>query len=229
MSNRTAALLGGNLYCAHCGCRLTTSRHKYADGYRPLYVCYHRSRRLNDCDGACTYHGDIIDDAVLSAVKTIFANIGGSPDEERTKRAYESAMKSNREEQRKLAASLEKDKKQLEALQDEIAKSLVGESVYSADDLSAAIKKFKERISENEARMSELKEYENNKKAQSDSIIPAYKIFRTWATEFEESSFEAKKMIISQLFSQIEVDKEYKVHMKVNILYKQFCEGWITA
>ena len=121
------------------------------------------------------------------------------------------------------------EKNQLEALQDEIAKSLVGESIYSADDLSAAIKKFKERISENEARMSELKEYENNKKAQSDSIIPAYKIFRTWATEFEESLFEAKKMIISQLFSQIEVNKEYKVHMKVNILYKQFCEGWITA
>ena len=229
MSNKTEALLGGNLYCAHCGCRLTTSRHKYADGFRPLYVCYHRSRRLNDCDGACTYHGDIIDDAVLSAVKMIFANIGGSPDEERIKRAYESAMKNNREEQRKLAASLEKDKKQLEALQDEIGKTLVGESLYSADDLSAAIKKFKDRISEDEARMTELKEYEIDKKAQSDSIIPSYKIFRTWATEFEESSFEAKKMIISQLFSRIEVNKDYKIHMEMNILYKQFCEDWIMT
>ena len=229
MSNRTAALLGGNLYCAHCGCRLTTSRHKYASGFKPLYICYHRSRRLNDCDGAATYHGDVIDEAVLAAVKTIFANIGGSPDEERVKRAFEASIKSNREEQRRLMVSLEKDGKQLEALQDEIGKTLVGESIYSAEDLSAAIKKFKERIDGNKARLKELKEYENDQKAQSESIIPAYKILKSWAAEFEGVSFEAKKMIISQLFSRIEVDKDYKIRMEMNVLYKQFCDGWIAT
>ena len=127
-----------------------------------------------------------------------------------------------------LGGRSEKDSKQLEALQDEIGKTLVGESIYSAEDLSAAITKFKERIDVNKTRLKELKEYENDQKAQSESMIPAYKILKSWAAEFEGVSFEAKKMIISQLFSRIEVNKDYKIHMEMNVLYKQFCDGWIA-
>ena len=55
MSNRGKALLSGNLYCAHCGHRLTGSRHietfHKKDGTvsrkeHGIYVCYHNSRKL---------------------------------------------------------------------------------------------------------------------------------------------------------------------------------------
>ena len=224
MSNRTSALLGGNLYCAHCGCRLTTSRHKYASGFRPIYVCYHRTRRLNDCDGPTLYHGEVVDEAVMDAVKLIFSNLGGEPDEERIKLAYEHAVKTNKEEQKKTELALEKDKKQLEALKAEIGKVLIEESKYSEDDLSSALETLKARVAAGETRLADLKAFETDKKLQSESIIPAYKIFRTWAAEFEESSFEAKKIIINELFSRIEVGAGYKVNMEMNATYKQFCD-----
>ena len=67
MTNKGRALLNGNVFCAHCGCRLATTRYKedyrYKDGREEhreyvRYICYHRSRGLNDCDGASTYKGD---------------------------------------------------------------------------------------------------------------------------------------------------------------------------
>ena len=66
----------------------------------------------------------------------------------------------------------------------------------------------------------------NEKKQLSESIIPAYRQFRTWADEFEEASFQAKKMIANQIFSRIEIGKGYVMHYEVNFTYKQFCEEW---
>ena len=74
MSNKGKALLSGNIFCAHCGCRLVTSRYKESyikhDGTSsgieyPRYVCYHRSRGLNDYDGASTYNAEKVDGVVM--------------------------------------------------------------------------------------------------------------------------------------------------------------------
>ena len=79
MTNKGRALLSGNVFCAHCGCRLSTSR--YVERYRRLdgtmyekeygrYICYHRSRGLNDCDGATTYIAEKIDEAIMKVNNT---------------------------------------------------------------------------------------------------------------------------------------------------------------
>lgn len=65
-------LLSGNIFCAHCGGRLTVSR--YQDRYtrkdgteyrvdQLKYTCYHKSRKLNDCDGQTSYIAETIDKA----------------------------------------------------------------------------------------------------------------------------------------------------------------------
>ena len=88
MSNKGKALLSGNIFCAHCGCRLVTSRYKESyikhDGTSsgieyPRYVCYHRSRGLNDYDGASTYNAEKVDGVVMGIMREIFANISGCP------------------------------------------------------------------------------------------------------------------------------------------------------
>ena len=235
--NRGKELLSGNIYCAHCGCRLTGSRHidkhVLADGTvkkkeSGIYVCYHRSRKLNDCDGATTYYSDRVDKAVLEAMRYIFSNIAGCPEEEKIKEAYQKSVELNKLEQKKLSAQLDKDTKQVEALRLEIGKALIGESKYSSEDLSTAILTLRNRIDETRKRLSELSNEEEEKKKTSASILPAYKQFSTWASEFEEASFKAKKMIVSQLFSRIEVGKGYKIHLEMNLTYKQFCEDWMT-
>ena len=61
-----------------------------------------------------------------------------------------------------------------------------------------------------------------------DTIIPAYKQFRSWSVEFYESSLEVKKMIASQLFSRITVNCNYELTIELNFTYRQFLEDWLA-
>ncbi|MGN1409137.1 MAG: recombinase family protein, partial [Eubacteriales bacterium] len=196
MSNKGRALLSGNIFCAHCGCRLATSRYKERyikrDGTSsgteyPRYVCYHRSRGLNDCDGASTYNAEKVDSAVMDVMRKIFSNISGCPEEEKIQEAYKNAMAANHAMQKKLEAELQKNVKQLENLRGEIAKSLIGESIYNKEDLSIALDGIKAKIAENEKSLARLKDEDNQKKLLADSVMPAYRQFRSWAEEFEDA------------------------------------------
>lgn len=236
-SNKSQSLLGGNLFCGHCGCRLVASRRTektvHKDGSVKernygIYVCYHRSRGLNDCDGATTYIADRVDKCVLQTVHEIFANIAGCPEEEKIQLAFKRSVEASRLEQLKLTEQIAKDEKQLDTLRAEIANALTGNSVYTSEDLSTAITAVRTRIDESRERLKTLQDEEEQKKVMSDGIIPAYRRFRTWALEFDETSLEGKKMIINELFSRIELSKDYKVRCYVNFTYKQFCTEWAT-
>lgn len=235
MTNKGKTLLNGNVYCAHCGCRLATSRYREeytkSDGTKVnreygRYICYHRSRGLNDCDGATTYNADKIDQSVIEAMRAIFARISGCPAEEKIQAAYKQSIASNHQMQRKLECDLQKDKTQLESLRLEIAKVLTGDSIFTQDDLMIAINALKSRIEEAESKLISLKSEDAEKKTVSEGIIPAYRQFKSWAEEFEAASWKAKKMIASQLFSRVEIGKGYTIHLVMNMTYQQFCEEW---
>lgn len=235
MTNKGKTLLNGNVYCAHCGCRLATSRYREeytkSDGTKVnreygRYICYHRSRGLNDCDGATTYNADKIDQSVIEAMRAIFARISGCPAEEKIQVAYKQSIASNHQMQRKLECDLQKDKTQLESLRLEIAKVLTGDSIFTQDDLMIAINALKSRIEEAESKLISLKSEDAEKKTVSEGIIPAYRQFKSWAEEFEAASWKAKKMIASQLFSRVEIGKGYTIHLVMNMTYQQFCEEW---
>ncbi len=235
-SNKSQALLAGIIHCGHCGCRLATSRGitKYtrADGTeynstKGRYVCYHRSRGLNDCDGMSVYDADRIDGAAIEAITQIFASITGCPEEAKIKQAQKKAVADLQLMQKKYAEQIEKDTKQLEVLRGEIAKAITGESLYTQEDLATAMRTLRDRITEAEKEIDRLKQEETYKKAVSESIIPAYKQFRSWSIEFHEASMEAKKMIVTQLFSKVTVNKNYEIKYELNFTYRQFCEDWI--
>ncbi len=131
----------------------------------------------------------------MEAMRQIFASISGCPQEEKIQSAYKKMMAGNHHLQQKLEAEIQKDTKQLENLRAEIVKALSGDSVYTQEDLATALQALRSKLAESQKRLEELKAEDAEKKAMSDGILPAYKQFRTWAVEFEESSFEAKKMI----------------------------------
>lgn len=237
MTNKGKTLLNGNIYCAHCGCRLATTsyteRYKRKDGslyekQSSRYVCYHRSRGLNDCDGATTYIADKIDKAIIKAMRTIFANISGCPQEEKIAEAYKSVIAGNHKLQQKLNYELQRDAAQLESLRLEIGKALIGESVYTQEDLATAISALRKKISDNQEKLEELKQEDAGKKAISDNIIPAYRQFKTWSEEFDAAPLQMKKMIASQLFSRIEIGKGYEIHLELDTTFKTFCDEWVS-
>ncbi len=237
-TTKSKLLLSGIMYCGHCGGTLTSLYHvdKYTrkDGTEVKrtelkYLCYHKSRKLCKCDGQTSYLAKRVDAAVLSVVNDMFRSIKESPDEAVLKKNFEKEMQCCRAKKTKLNQELSKQKKQLDKLEDEIAASLTGESQYSPEILSRSIKKLEDKISELNESIHSLDDEMNGKKTAMEQVKPMYDTFKGWATEFNENmSTERKKMIISQLFSRIELYKGYDIHIELNMDYKQFCEDWST-
>ncbi len=235
MQNQGKALLSGNIFCGHCGCRLATTRYKESYTRRDgtlheveygRYICYHKSRSLNDCDGASVYKADKIDAAVTELIRTIFSRISGCPEEEKIQSAYRKAISTNHQMQKKLETELGKYRKQLDALRMEISKVLAGDSIFTQEDLTQSLQTLKADIAEHEGKLAQLKDEDRQKREMAESVIPAYRQFRSWAEEYEDASFEAKKMIANRLFSRVEVYKGYRLKIEVNMTYRQFLDGW---
>lgn len=115
------------------------------------------------------------------------------------------------------------------AYQDEIAGSLTGDSAFSPEQLTAAIRNVEEKTLNAKMQIEEITNEMNGKKAAMENLRPQFERFRTWAVEFDDSTLQQKKMIISQLIKRIELGKGYKINVQLNMDYKQFCEDWDTV
>ena len=121
---------------------------------------------------------------------------------------------------------LAKNREQLTKLQLEIGKTLIGDSIYSPEDLSQAIQTIKSRIADSEEKLAGLKDEETRKKQSIEMITPAYNQFKSWAEEFDSATLEQKKMIACLLFKRIEIGRDYKITVELNMTYQQFCSEW---
>ena len=235
LQTKAQAMLSGNLFCAHCGGRLTTIRYRdsytRADGSQYSvdqikYLCYHKSRKLCKCDGQATYQAEKVDEYIRGVIRQIFSCMDGAPEEEKLHAMFKRQMAGNKATQRKIDRDLMKNREQLEKLQIEIGKSLTGDSVYSPDDLCQAIKTIKARVAGMEEELERLKAEERRRKEGVELITPAYNQFKTWAEEFDTATLEQKKMIACNLFNRIEVGRDYKITVELNMTYQQFCSEW---
>lgn len=235
-NTKTRLLLSGIMYCGHCGGALSTmnhnEKHTRKDGTvvtksEPRYVCYHKNRKLCNCDGQTAYLVRKVDTVVLEVVNEMFRHIKESPDEAVLKKNFDKDMRSCKAKKTKFNLELSKQKKQLDKLEDEVAASLVGESAYSPEILGRSIKKVEEKITELNEALKTLDDEMTDRKRSMENVKPMYDTFKGWAEEFNENiSMERKKMIVSQLLSRIEVYKGYDIRIELNMDYKQFCDDW---
>ena len=235
MNTKGKAMLSGNVFCAHCGHRLTTicyhDKYERRDGTVNItniikYSCYHKSRKLCECDGATTYRADQVDAIVSEFKRNLFETFKNSPDEELLERAFRRQNDADRANRKKAEQDLQKSCMQLEELQLEIGRSLTGDSVFSKNDLSTAIQSLKLHIDECKKQLSEFEVKEEQGKDALEKFRPAFSRFKSWADEFDNATLEQKKMIAGQLFKRVEVGRNYKIHIVMNMTYRQFCEQW---
>lgn len=235
---KSSALLSGIMYCAHCGGKLTaikhTDRRRREDGSlyemtRAKYLCYHKSRGLCRCDGQTSYLAFKVDDAVNECIRAMFANIKDSPDEKVLKKHFTKEMQSYKAKQTKIKHDLTKLEKQQEKLEAEVPLTLTGESIYPPELLMKNIRSVEAQIAEQQEKLDTLNAEMTDKKASMESIKPLYDSFKGWSEEYDESTMEQKKMIIAQLVDRIEVGRDYKVSIVLNMTYQQFCDNWDTV
>ena len=101
LNTKGKTLLSGNIFCAHCGGRLVVTR--YQDRYlrkdgteykidQLKYTCYHKTRKLSNCDGKTSYVAETIDEAVITVLDNLLKKIKETPKDKALEKKYKSQV-----------------------------------------------------------------------------------------------------------------------------------------
>ena len=234
MNTRGESLLSGNVFCGHCGSRLSlTTNGKYypcaEDPNRVVkrirYICYGKTRKQTECDGQTGYTAHILDGIVDKVIRNIFNLTRTVSQSEVIDLRYQEKM----EERKKLLDRVRKEytkaTDELNTLKSEVVKAIRGESSFSTEMLSSL-------ISEAGARCAELQDqyeaaqtaYEEGKEVLED-LNKQFNQIVSWSEMYNTASQETKKMIANHLIRRVDVYRNYKLHIVFNIDYERFCSG----
>ncbi len=234
LNTRGNSLLAGNVYCGHCGARLslTTNGKAYPCKQDPnrvvkrvRYVCYGKTRKQTDCDGQTGYTAHILDGIIDKLVRQIFERMKAIPKSDIVNIRYREKMEERKSLLHSVRAEYAKAAADLETLKGEVIKTIRGESTFSKELLSSL-------IAEAEAKCQELQENMGTAQAAYDegktvlaSLNAQYDDIISWAEMYDTASMEAKKMIVNCLIKRVDVYRDYKLHIDFNIDFEQFCGG----
>ncbi|MCR4770882.1 MAG: zinc ribbon domain-containing protein [Oscillospiraceae bacterium] len=96
------SLLSGNVFCGHCGARLTLTtngkRYPCKDDpsrivKRVRYICYGKTRKQTECDGQTGYTASVLDGIIDKLIRQIFERMRAIPKSEIVGIRYQEKMK----------------------------------------------------------------------------------------------------------------------------------------
>ena len=225
------AMLSGNIFCGHCGGRLTlttngTVRHNLKGGTvfrrRVRYVCYNKARHRVDCDGQTGYTTHILDGMVTKMLHQVFDKMKVLQEDEIVSRTH---MNMTADLKNQLAAAkreFAKATKEYESVKDKLydvirGKSSLPESVLTemADEAKAKMMAASEKVSSLSAEMEQST-------AKADEIRNDYQRILKWSELFDDSDIVTKKMVAGYLIKRIDVYTDYRLHIEFNINFAQF-------
>ena len=124
-----------------------------------------------------------------------------------------------------LQAERDKAEKDLLALKTEILAVIKGESAFPKDTLAEMIAAQEKKHTELEALYEEASaELERNAELMAN-VSQLYEELISYADLYDSASFEAKKMIVSQLIRRVDVYRGYQIHVDFNFDLAQYLEN----
>ena len=234
LNTKGQALLAGNVYCGHCGARLTLTTsgrgRKKRDGTvdntrRVRYACYGKTRKQTACDGQTGYTMHILDDLIDEIVRSIFTKMRGVSRDDIIRLRYKNELELRKAHLLVLTTDHAKALDNLNVLKGEVVKAIKGESAFSADTLSGLISDAEKECE----RLAKLCLEAENNVADSEQLLrevtASYDTLISWAELYDTASFEKKKMIVNCLIRRVDVYRGYKLHIDFNFDYQQFLNG----
>ncbi len=234
LNTRGQSLLSGNIFCGHCGGRLTLTTNGTArinaDGERVgrkriRYVCYNKTRKRSECTGQTGYTMHILDKMVTDVLHMIFHKMSAVNESEIVSRTHRNAMISIKERLATAKAECSKVTKEYESLKTEVLKAVQGQSAFAMDILSEMINNKRTEVVEASERVTALTNELGESEQRIEAIKKEYRQILTWGKMFDESDIAVKKMIAGYLIKRVDVYSEYRLHFTFNITLAQFKLG----
>ncbi len=234
LNTRGNSLLAGNVFCGHCGSRLslTTNGKAYPCKDDPnrivkrvRYICYGKTRKQTECDGQTGYTTHTLDGIIDKVVRQIFDRMKAIPKSEVVNIRYKEKMEERKSLLQSVRVEYAKAAGELEMFRAEVIKSLRGESSFSQSLLNSLFADAETNCLVVQRNMEAAQAAYDEGKAVLATLNAQYDDIITWSEMYDTASIEAKKMIVSCLISRVEVYRDYKLHIDFKIDFEQFSGG----
>lgn len=224
------SLLVGNIYCAHCGNRLTLTtsgrNKKMPDGtiqkeVRMRYQCHYNVRHPGECDGQSGYSVQKVDGIVDQLIRMKFSEIAAASESEILSSQHEKDIELAKSKCEMAKKHLLDKQKELDDYKAETLKVIRGQSKLSSDLLNTLVAEAESQIQEAQA-SADTAEAELQKLLEtSEGLKREYDQLLSWAELYDKSSFEAKKMIVSQFIRSVRVGRDYNIEVDFNVSFEE--------
>jgi len=234
LNTRGMSLMSGNVFCGHCGSRLTltTNGKVYTrrDGERKKrprvrYVCFGKTRHKDLCDGQTGYTMYKLDGIIETVIKDIFSRMKSAPENETLTRCNDNLISELAAQLKMATTDYSKAAKELEALQGELVKVVMGQSELPRDFLTKTINETQTRFQSSKELAEKLQVELNEREAQLARIRSQYEKILDWSEIFDSAEMPVKKMIAAYMIERVDVFRDYKLNITLNMDIRQFTDG----
>lgn len=231
LNTKGQSLLVGNVYCGHCGGRLTltTSGRKYIrkDGTirretRARYQCHYNIRHPGECDGQSGYGVDKLDNLVDQIIHIQFEEIRKAPPKALIEKQSQREVEIAKAKQKLLNEQRQQKEREFQDLKAETIKVIQGTSRLNAELLNSLVDEVKAQLAEINHQMEAAEAELQVILAGAERVRQEYVQLISWANMYDNCTFEAKKMIVGQLIKAVHVKRDYEIDIEFNVSFEEF-------
>ena len=232
------SLLSGNVFCGHCGGRLTLTTngkvYRQADGTpvkkkRIRYVCYNKTRHRAECSGQTGYTMHILDGIIERILHQVFDKMKSATSDMIVNGACQKQMGLQRSELQRAKTENTKANKDYESLKAEVLKAVQGLSVLPMDVLNEVLEETRQRVLDTSHRVTELTMELENEASKAAELQAEFDRIATWSEIFDSSDIATKKMICAYIIKSVTVCRDYQLSVEFTINVEQFLNGIDTV
>lgn len=215
-------LVTGILYCGKCGTKLKTDfsakYHKKKDGQTAVYKVYRyicpNARNQHD-HGKRQWGSKTLDKMVEEEMLHVIADIKMEGIEEEVQKYRDSSLAKIQSDLNQVQKQIPKAQKGLNNAKDELRKLMVGDSVFSKEDVSEMIDSFSAELEALLERESQLSNELHSNKVSLIEIEALKQKFSNFGDLYKQADFVQQKMLLASV-----IDRVVAYPDKVQIMFK---------
>ena len=224
------SLLSGNIFCGHCGGRLTLTTngkvYRQADGTplkkkRIRYVCYNKTRHRVECDGQTGYTMHILDGIVVNILHQVFDKMKSATSDMIVGNACQKQMALLQGDLKRARTENTKANTDYESLKAEVLKAVQGKSALPME----VLEETRQCVLDTSRRVTELTLELENENCKMSEMQAEFDRIASWSEIFDSSDIATKKMICGYIIKKVRVYRDYQLSVEFNINVEQFLNG----
>lgn len=230
------ALLSGFLFCGHCGSRVnsnpvicsytrkngTISHKKY-----PRYRC---NRKVDGfpvvCDGAFSYSAEKVDRLFEQSILSVLNQLSEYSIEQIVELKYQVSLTDLRKQECSLREKLLERENELELVMQEMSAALAGKSRFSSNVLEIMDQVSRSKIADIHVELAEIKSKIQDADKLRYETQYYYDKFMRFTREYETATVSAKKVMLSDLISKVEIRSGYEIEIILHPEFKEFIDSF---